>query len=98
MINVSKALAIGLATFALTAGASAQEAEKVEFRFDTTASVQSNYAEFKRTAKRACNDSSAWYSKKMELECRADLLDQAVSATRQDVFIAYHQQMNDRAA
>lgn len=97
MINVSKALAIGFAAFALTSAASAQEAEKVEFRYDMTASIEANYAAFERTARRACDSASVLYTFTMEQACRADLLDQAVPATKQDSFIAYHQQMIDRA-
>ncbi len=97
MINISKAFAIGFAAIALTAGASAQAGETVDFRYDTAISIQANYAEFERTAKRACDYNSPLYSTKMEQACRADLLDQAVPATKQDAFIAYHQQVIARA-
>lgn len=98
MINVSKALVIGFATIALTTGASAQEREMVEFRYDTTASIEANYAAFERTARHACDSASVLYTFTMEKACRVDLLDQVVPATKQDAFIDYHQQVIDRAA
>lgn len=93
MLNVSKALAIGFAAVTVTSGAFAQEAETVKFRYDKTATIEANYSDFKRTARRACDDGSILYSHTLEQACRADLLDQAVPATKQDAFIAYHEQM-----
>ena len=93
MLNVKRAMAICFAAVTVTSGALAQDAETVKFRYDKAASVESNYAHFERTARRACDDASVVYSYTMELACRAALLDEAVPATNQDAFIAYHAQM-----
>lgn len=93
MMKVSKALAIGFAAVTLPACAFAQDVQTVKFRYDKTATIEANYAEFKRKARRVCDDASIVYTHTMERACRADLLDQAVFATEQDAFIAYHEQM-----
>lgn len=95
MFTISKSLIVAAAALVSTAAASAETQEKINFSYDKNASVEQNYAAFARTAKRACSDVSALQGYKGQRACRRELLDQAVSATKQGTLIAHHQQATD---
>lgn len=93
MSILSKTFIVGFAAIISTTTASAQEMQITHFRYDKTISTESNYAEFERTARSACAYVSSLDSFKARKECRHDLMDQAVAATKQLPMIAYHSQM-----
>ena len=98
MFSISKSLVIAVAALVSTTTVASAEADnQVAFRYDRTASVEKNYEAFARIATRVCRDVSPIEGHKAERTCRRRLLDQAVSATRQETLIAYHRDVTDPA-
>lgn len=93
MSILSKTFIVGFAAIVSTTAASAQEMQITHFRYDKTISTESNYAEFKRTARSACAYVSSLDSFRARKECRHDLMNQAITATKQRSMIVYHNQM-----
>jgi len=97
MITLFKAALAGTAFVALAGTAAAEATFSADFTYTETAPVQVTYTAFERTAKRACRAEMRDIRQlgarmKMEQSCTAQLLAQAVEATRSDVLIAYHDQ------
>ncbi len=93
MSILSKTIIVGLTAAVSTTATSAQEMQITNFRYDKTITTESNYAVFERTARRACAHVSSLDTFRVRKECRRDLMDQAVAATKQRPMIAYHDQM-----
>ncbi len=91
MFNIAKTLTLGAAAILSASTASAQDTINATFSYDRAASLEQNYAAFEMTAKRACEGMSSLLPSRANRTCRADLIAQAVSATKLSSFIAYHQ-------
>lgn len=85
-------LSIALFSFmaAPTLNASAEIKEEINFQFDHKVSIERNYANFKRKAKRACRSTPYFYPYNLTVKCRQELMDQAVKAINLEEFSAFH--------
>ncbi|WP_108809995.1 hypothetical protein [Sphingorhabdus sp. Alg231-15] len=93
MSILSVSLIVSFTAVVATTAASAQETRITNFRYDKTISIESNYAKFEKTARSACTYISSLHRFKARKECRDDLMNQAIVATKQLPMIVYHNQM-----
>lgn len=96
MSTLSNVFIIGLVAVVSTTPASAQEMQVTYFRYDKTLSTEHNYSNFEKTARRVCGRISILADFGVRKNCRNDLMNQAVAATKQGPMIAYHDQMIDK--
>ena len=84
--------------------AQAEDDLTAKFSYSPSDSIETTYANFEGTAKKACKIKRSEVAEmhtrsKMERDCRAELIDNAVAATPLQGLAAYHEQMtNSRIA
>jgi hypothetical protein len=93
----SKLIAIALTGLALSGTALADNSFKARFAYDGKSSVEQNYARFQKVAKKACitdTKEAGGVANKMRIEadCTARLLHDAVEASGQADLAALHNQ------
>ncbi|KCZ60617.1 hypothetical protein [Hyphomonas chukchiensis] len=96
MPSLFKTLIAASALVALTGAASADETFIADFEFTPDAPVDVTYANFEKTAKKACRVESRMVggiAARVQIEklCREHLMTDAVAATKMDALIAYHE-------
>lgn len=95
MLTASKIIILSAAAILSVSTASAADTTEgtinATFRYVRADSVEKNYAAFKLTAKRACDAMSSLVGLPKHRECMRGLVAQAVTATKVNSFIAYHQ-------
>ena len=96
--SVFKTLAIALAASGIAFTASAGSMEEnfdVTFQVDPSASVEENYAEFERVARRACRPSSmlsVFRTHPRSIRaCEADLINKVIAEAAISALTAHHQ-------
>lgn len=95
MTCFTKTIACCLSALAMIGSASAESSFTVDFKYTPTASAESNYESFKRTARKACNQE---YRRTRPLSirihqiqaCRAELLDLVVDRVDNPEIAALH--------
>jgi len=102
MFNFSKTLIAASALIATAGTASASGNFTAKFNYDASAPIEVTYASFEQTAKKACRISvrkagGIAAKTKFEASCRAQLVSDAVEATKMDTLIAYHEQLTEPA-
>ncbi len=96
MSVLSKAFIAGFVAVVSTTTVSAQEMRTTSFRFDKSISTEENYSNFERTARRDCSNISDLATYGAKKECRRDLMNKAIAATKHLPMIAYHDQMTGK--
>lgn len=96
MSNFYKAIVAASALVALTGVASADETFVAGFEFSPDAPIDVTYANFQKTAKKACRVESRMVGGmaarvKIEKDCRDHLMTDAVAATKMETLIAFHE-------
>ena len=90
---VVAAAAFGGVSTASASSPSQPETFRVEFTFASNAPVEDIYADFRRTARKACQqDVGDLIRMRFERACASDLLDKAVQMTGEPSLIALHRQ------
>lgn len=100
MRKLNGALVVGTLCAVLAGNAFAADATfETKFTYSKSASMAENYSNFERTAKEACETEvdnigrQALSTKsRLELNCQNELLTKVVTATRNEILIAYHKQ------
>lgn len=94
MFLISKIFTAGSATIIsaiiLATTASAQEVDKIDFRFDAVNSIADSYDTFQQPVNRACNFGSALNSFSKQSGCHENLIGEAMAATGRSGMIAHH--------
>ena len=103
MTNTFKTLIAASALVAFSGTAFAGETTSTSFTFDSSAPVEVTYERFQKIADAACEislrDAGNIVAKaRMENKCSADLVGEAVKATKTKVLIAYHIQQLEAEA
>ena len=97
MTNTFKTLIAASALIALSGTAFAGETTSTKFTYNSSAPAEVTYERFQDIAEQACvislRDAGGLVTKtRMESKCRAEMVDDAVKATKTTVLIAYHNQ------
>jgi hypothetical protein len=91
-------IALSLSSLAL-AGAASADTFKATFKYDASISVQANYEAFQRIARKACavspKEVGLGAKAKIESDCNARLMNDAVSAVGVAQLSELHQQIVD---
>lgn len=103
MTNTFKTLLAASALIAFSGTAFAGETTSTTFTYDSSAPVEATYERFQKIAGKACEislrDAGGIVAKaRMENKCSAELVGDAVKATKTDVLIAYHNQQLEAEA
>lgn len=104
MMRFFKGATLSLASASLIASpAFAGESEhniSIAFTYNAEARAEANYKELRREVRRACRSAdfmvSPVFARDARKECRGQLMDKAVAATKQPKLIAMHAQLDAR--
>ncbi len=98
MTNIIKIFITCSAILTLSGTAFADDSILTRFTYDASAPVEQTYARFQKTAERDCNirlraAGGLVMKTRVEKKCRAQLIANAVKATKIKTLIAYHSQL-----